>query len=726
MFTLNMNTGLIQDMRRRGRERGDFLGSLLSACSVLICLLCTISPLSAQWQQVQGVQGAQLQWMSSDRDTIYAGFANAVVRRTADYGQHWEQVQWSIAERRIRDCLFFNGYIFAATERGLLRSADAGVHWDSLSASSASSAMMGKLFVQQGALYATSSDWSFSRFPRLIRSDDAGQSWTELTSENSSFDIQRFFAHSSAWFIGTPFNGLSRSTDQGKTWKRSGTEFFQHQNFIAIGCSPDSTTFYVVCSDSGVYCSIDSGRTWSSMNRGRAQSQCSAFCFGSQYMLLSSVDAMYRCAYSSQQWETIDSSLHTRERLRYRSSLSCFGDSVLLSTQRGLWCSSVHAQTWRSCADTFYDANIQQLYVDDSLMLVGTIYHELLRSTDKGSSWSIVGTIDNAHLSCVRMGTMLVAHWADSVHRSLDNGLHWTALRVIDTIESALNLHLLQQDSTNTLLLVTSKRVLHSLDSGSHWDTYPELSSAIGPILASDARKESATIYANSLYCTRDAGKSWISAELTHHTKLVGVYALQSGFIMAYTFAMQLMSESGLSVYDFSQGLNPTATHAQLWRADTTALLLSDHKLYYRHNSDREWHQRAQALPPSISISSVSCDNTNFYLASNNFGLWSCKRSALASTSTAVREMDERSSLSCEPQPCSSLLRLHFQVDVETRLTMRLTNLLGQELMVRELGRVSAGLNNYDVNLEELPEGLYTLSLQSLTGVWSCAIVIAR
>lgn len=84
--------------------------------------------------------------------------------------------------------------------------------------------------------------------------------------------------------------------------------------------------------------------------------------------------------------------------------------------------------------------------------------------------------------------------------------------------------------------------------------------------------------------------------------------------------------------------------------------------------------------------------------------------------SAGVKEIENISSVSIYPNPASDAATINFSVAKSSSVLITLNNMLGEEIMKKELGIISSGENNYQLNLDGINNGLYFVSLKTASG----------
>jgi hypothetical protein len=214
-------------------------------------------------------------------------------------------------------------------------------------------------------------------------STDAGTSWNQAGLTNAV--VQNFAVIGTnlfaGWFKEYPpgGNGLSRSTDKGKTWMGaySGLPLQGVVGLAAIG-----TNLFASVSGDGIFGSIDSGMTWNSLPE--------------------QTGSMYSFA-------VMGTNL-------FAAGLNC---RVFLSTNNGAyWTEADYGLPG--------DGVIQSLAVIETNLFAADPGGGIWLSTNQGASWTLVNPLRSGWAALAVSGTNLFLGDWDGVSLSSDNGTSWT------------------------------------------------------------------------------------------------------------------------------------------------------------------------------------------------------------------------------------------------------------------------------------------------------------
>ncbi|MDP4198494.1 MAG: T9SS type A sorting domain-containing protein [Bacteroidota bacterium] len=209
------------------------------------------------------------------------------VFRSSDNGTTWDSVSSGLPANAIAINLNTGALVGAATNlyaggAGIFYSSNFGASWVKRSDGLPSDALIKALVVSGSNVYAATSSYG------VFRSTDSGLSWTTVNKGlpsnyyNISLPAQviSLTTLGTCLFAGTIGHdgdtsyGVYRSTDSGTTWYHSDNGLGLHnigtgllECDSAVEFAVTGTRIFAVLDAGGVYCSADSGQTWSNYNQ---------------------------------------------------------------------------------------------------------------------------------------------------------------------------------------------------------------------------------------------------------------------------------------------------------------------------------------------------------------------------------------------------------------------------------------------------------------------------
>ena len=220
----------------------------------------------ASWIEVnRGLSYLNVSSLAFKGTTLFAGCMGGGVYRSDDNGASWKRVSAGLNSGFVRALAVSGADVYARmnassgpyVQGGVFRTSDDGASWNVVLGSSDS--------YQTNDIAAVGASVFASRDRRLLRSDNAGATWTDVTPDSVSVSAMAgsgttLFAGGTIW---TGWYGICRSIDNGASWARSG-QLGDNVTSIAAGGS----VVLAGMANHGIYRSIDNGATWSHVTNG--------------------------------------------------------------------------------------------------------------------------------------------------------------------------------------------------------------------------------------------------------------------------------------------------------------------------------------------------------------------------------------------------------------------------------------------------------------------------
>lgn len=215
---------------------------------------------AATWQEAalnlpQGVVG---NWPGVIGNRIFVGTTGAGVLISDDLGQTWHASNQGLpANSTVSGLDTIGSSIYARTETGdLYESLNRGASWELRHSEFSLNLGVGNFVSSGGVILAATSDG-------VMRSSDHGRTWRRSSTglrAAESYDQETIGRH---WFVTSWGGGFWRSSDQGKSWKQinEGIAPTRNQGLLGGLLLTDGRTLYAG-TDTKLYRSNDLGETW--------------------------------------------------------------------------------------------------------------------------------------------------------------------------------------------------------------------------------------------------------------------------------------------------------------------------------------------------------------------------------------------------------------------------------------------------------------------------------
>lgn len=361
-------------------------------------------------------------------------------------------------------------------------------------------------------------------------------------------------------------------------------------------------------------------------------------------------------------------------------------------------------------------SGVSALTSNDSVIIAGTMDGGIFRSTDDGETWihSSTGLTSDRVASLAADSTNIFAGTASEsggVFRSTDEGRTWSltglnhrevgALAVSDKIALAGVLpNMLGTTYTGGLFISTNDGLswTQSINSGQSWTSSVVVSDSV--IFATD---ESGA----EIFISTDNGGSWTSQSVfTFGGRSIAVIG-QDVYVGALVrFGGYRSTDEGKSwTYVGSDGPNLVVT--ALLAEDN--ILFAAYPLYFSRDAGLTWTESDLGLKDNDYITSLTAKDNYLFAGSNNGQVWKVSIPAII---TAVRE--NRTSVPSKfalaqnyPDPFNPATTISFDLNERSVVRLEIYNLLGQKVVVRNLGLESAGTYQEKLDMSRYASGVY-------------------
>jgi photosystem II stability/assembly factor-like uncharacterized protein len=361
---------------------------------------------------------------------FWGGTYSVGVRKSTDGGNTWAAtgLSWTVGQNRTIRRLVIDptdsNILLAATSDGLYRTSDAGATWTRILSASAFDA---EFQANNGLIaYATTT--------QVYKSTDAGATFTALTATCSGTRYSIEVARSNPDVLYTLCtNGtVQKSTDAGSTWTTvtapGATLYGYYDNVLTV--SPRSEeTLYVA--GFNIRRSLDGGSTWSTVPvAGHVDNHCIIFFPRSGSSLLVGNDGgLFKTINSGATWTSINKGLSITQFYslgisRTNPTIMVLGaqDNGNMKYAAGLFTNITNADGMKGFIDWSNASNIYASIQYGGLyrsLNGGTSFTSI--STPSGGAWVTPWGQDPGVANTIYAAT-------DKVYKSVDQGTTWTAI----------------------------------------------------------------------------------------------------------------------------------------------------------------------------------------------------------------------------------------------------------------------------------------------------------
>ncbi|UCG44290.1 MAG: hypothetical protein JSU73_06725, partial [candidate division WOR-3 bacterium] len=402
---------------------------------VLMVLAAVLTAVGAQWHYLCG---GRLNGISSVGSHVWAVGQDGMFLQSYDNGESWRRVPRFTA-RNLMDVEFrdYGLGIVLAEDDMVFRTMDAGATWDSTYVEYSSGRVR----------FLTDDQVMIDGRDRLLWSTDGGGNWQDRGAAHGA----SWFVDTSLGWSGSPqgyFRHVYRSTDGGWTWAVRGTipnpECWEFHTFGFADSLRGVCNYFASVQHPRIpsYCqwatTDDGGLSWDAVRGSRWAQTCDVTPEG---RILGVQD------YGCWVFEVGNRFLaYPEPSVRLRDAAAAKGERTWLCGDGGfVWHTPDSGRSWR-IAHPGSGGSLRSVAFVDSLQGWAASEHAVLKTTDGGRHWfsddSLCDRVDGGFtgLSIVSMDTLFaveesIVWWIDffpvwsgavSIHRSTDRGSSWS------------------------------------------------------------------------------------------------------------------------------------------------------------------------------------------------------------------------------------------------------------------------------------------------------------
>lgn len=402
---------------------------------------------------VAGVTAGWITGMSSVDGFLFAGTTDGLLR-SADSGKSWQ-----IPATGVTCCMNVivkaNGDLFAGA-RGLFHSTDDGGHWNEVDAGMGTPVV--RALVSSGAyLVAGTQDTG------IFRTSNKGVSWTTANSgfpaNSNHVPVTALVFNNGKLFAarGGLGHGIYISSNDGTTWTDGGSGM---TDSVVNTLIVFNNTLFAGTAGAGVSRSTNNGTSWNASNNGLTNLSVYAMISRGTALFAATPDGVYVSADSGATWSIANTGLSTVSAVpafaigTTKFYATANGPGVLLSNDAG--------KNWTKADSGSFGA----LMLDGATLYAANVFGNVWTSPNDGATW----TLSNSGLSgaiiraFASTSTSKFAGADHGAYKSTDNGGSWS------NASSDL------ADSVTTLLVIgssvyagTNTGVYRSINDGANW-----------------------------------------------------------------------------------------------------------------------------------------------------------------------------------------------------------------------------------------------------------------
>jgi photosystem II stability/assembly factor-like uncharacterized protein len=687
---------------------GTVMNSISRLLIISLVLLLACHPAHAQWMQMGSPFGEQIRSVGFLGSISFAGTLGKGVYRSTNYGTKWSPVDSGLANLYIRSFAVYQSSLLVGTSGGIFVSSDSGMNWSSSSVGITSDSV-NVIEVQGTNIYAGTFGGG------VFCSSDGGSSWQPRISGLTNLKIRALTITDSSFYLGTYGGGVFISHDSGATWNQlsNGSLTTVGSPITQVYCLSVVGNRLIAGSGGGMFVSTDNGNSW--------HRPISAINVGSTYSLLlaggnliaGTSNGLWVSSDSGNSWTKVDNALSGNQV----NAIASNGTATLAGTSfAGVFRSMDQGSSWTAVNNGFSSSFINTLLFYNNRLFASTEGLGLYVSPDGGTTWTPSGagiTTPNIQ-SLAAFGSTMYAGSDAGVFVSTDTAKSWTPINN-GLFQPFFRVNMLgMYDST--LFAATAGGLFLSTNRGTNWAAANNVFLRSG--VYSLAQNDSG-IYAGcaiGVYRSTDKGGNW--AAFNNGMPVGNSTPLNVFALTADAFAVCAATDSGVYV---------RSTEASVWNrpllgtsnglasaeilVQGVILVATQNSVFRSTDHGNTWMDVGAGLP-GAAIWAFAQNDTTLIAATFGSGIWELWQRPLSQfvlvEGVAKPEIPNQFRLSQNyPNPFNPSTTIRYQIPEASKVTIRVYNLLGQNIATLVNEQKNAGDYSVEWNAENVPSGVY-------------------
>lgn len=349
------------------------------------------------------------------------------------------------------------------------------------------------------------------------------------------------------------------------------------------------------------------------------------------------------------------------------------GGNILAGTWGGkIYRSSNNGQSFSRINNDMYVGLIWSIAVNSSRDIFAGTEQGIFRSTDNGSTWSLIGLqfkdvrsviIDNA-------GVVYAGTWGFGVFKSADNGLTWTSCSSGLTIPTV---NALAKNSASHLFAATfGNGIFKSVNNADSWTDMNVGSALVWSLAVASNDYLFAGTYGDGLYRSEDNGLSWSK--------------LTNGLNAPFIYSIQIDLNDKIYVSSWTSGVFASSDYGDTW----TSLGMGGFGV------------SSILINPSMDQVFVGTKDGKIYAKSGELTSLDDNRKELPSEFSLMQNY---------PNPFNPTTVIEFGLPESGNYIVKVFNVLGQTVAVLADREFSAGYHKVVFDASRLSSGIYFYQL---------------
>ncbi len=667
----------------------------------------------AQWERTNGPEGMSIYSLANIDGITYAGSATDGVYASTDDGNTWYSLNSGIETERINAITSINDILLAGTsENGVYHSTDGGQTW--LPASNYNVGVnITCMIVKDQYVFAGISDG-------LLRSSDNGITWEELNFFN--FTTPRAMCVAGDKLIAGSSNNSYASTDNGETW--SPIQSLTGAHVFSLYSEADTV---IAGARNEIYRSIDQGNTFFPIEVPfdiDIVNMYSITSIDQTLFMATSYDGVYKSTDNGLNWSSTNDGMGPKDVRALAVTQS--SNLIAGSHYSGVYRSVDNGENWNKSMTGFpAGSSILTLINSDAGVFAGT-RDGVYKTTDNGTTWEKLtaendtvnyGEVRGLCISNDEIYLALTYQFSGIIYKSPDLGKTW--IRCENGFPPDITFMYSVVISGNNVLAGASGGVFYSTDNGDSWQP-SNLTSGSVIEMAVTTDYVYAVLQSDGVYRSSDDGVTWTFSFTPPSIFFTGLTALDnSAYTCAFDLGIYFTTDQGNIWLPAGFPSGASGYTVEFIPAEPGMVLagtnLEPNYIYASFNYSHNFVPYSEELGVHAIAEALTSNDSYSFAGTAYNGVWRRTLPGLTGVDNhdGPKKPDNFSLKQNYPNPFNPETTIEYSVPEGEMVTLKIYNLLGQEMKTLVNGYTSPGTYKIKFDASDLSSGIYYYRMEA-------------